>query len=38
LRAAGFSLAGIEMTHKWQGRFAFNPASTLKEQLKTIAA
>jgi len=35
------TLAGIEMVHmmrKRQGRFAFNPAPTLKEQFETIAA
>lgn len=35
------TLTGIEMVHmlrKRQGRFAFNPAPTLKEQFEAIAA
>ena len=39
--SAAVTLAGIEMVHmmrKWQGRFAFNPAPTLKEQFEAIAA
>ncbi|OYR26492.1 hypothetical protein CEV33_4579 [Brucella grignonensis] len=38
---ANATLAGIEMVHmmrKRQGRFAFNPAPTLKEQFEAIAA
>ncbi len=38
---AAVTLAGIEMIHmmrKQKGRFAFNPASSLKEQFGTIAA
>jgi hypothetical protein len=34
-------LAGIEMVHmmrKQQGRFAFDPAPSLKEQFEAIAA
>ena len=39
--SAAVTLAGIEMVHmmrKRQGRFAFNPAPSLKEQFETIAA
>lgn len=39
--AAAVTLAGIEMVHmmrKRQGRFAFNPAPSLKEQFDAIAA
>ncbi|KQZ22837.1 integrase [Mesorhizobium sp. Root552] len=39
--SAGVTLAGIEMVHmmrKRQGRFAFNPAPTLKEQFEAIIA
>ncbi len=39
--SAAVTLAGIEMVHmmrKRQGRFAFNPAPTLKEQFEAIAA
>lgn len=39
--SAAIALAGIEMVHmmrKRQGRFAFNPAPSLKEQFETIAA
>lgn len=39
--AATATLAGIEMIHmmrKRQGRFPFNPASSLSEQLEVIAA
>lgn len=38
---AAVTLAGIEMVHmmrKRQGRFAFNPAPSLKEQFRAIAA
>jgi hypothetical protein len=40
-RPDNLRLAGIEMVHmmrKHQGRFAFNPASSLKEQFEAIAA
>ncbi|MGS1097556.1 IS6 family transposase [Aquamicrobium terrae] len=40
-RSAAVTLAGIEMVHmmrKRQGRFAFNPAPSLKEQFEAIAA
>ncbi len=39
--AAVATLAGIEMVHmmrKRQGRFAFNPAPSLKEQFEAMAA
>jgi transposase-like protein len=39
--SAALTLAGIEMVHmmrKRQGRFAFNPRPTLKEQFEIIAA
>ena len=39
--SAAITLAGIEMVQmmrKRQGRFAFNPAPTLKEQFEAIAA
>ena len=39
--SAALTLAGIEMVHmmrKRQGRFAFNPAPSLKEQFEAIAA
>ena len=39
--SAAVTLAGIEMVHmmrKHQGRFAFNPVPTLKEQFEAIAA
>src|SRR5690606_29855518 len=39
--SAAVTLAGIEMIHmmrKRQGRFAFNPAPSLKEQFEAIAA
>lgn len=39
--SANATLAGIEMVHmmrKRQGRFAFNPALTIKEQFQAIAA
>ena len=39
--SASTTLAGIEMVHmmrKRQGRFAFNPTPTLKEQFEAIAA
>ena len=39
--SAEATLAGIEMVHmmrKRQGRFAFNPEATLKEQFEAIAA
>lgn len=39
--SAAITLAGIEMVQtmrKPQGRFAFNPAPTLKEQFEAIAA
>jgi len=39
--AATATLGGIKMVHmmrKRQGRVAFNPAATLKEQFKAIAA
>lgn len=39
--SATVTLAGIEMVHmmrKRQGRFAFNPASSTKEQFEAIAA
>jgi transposase-like protein len=39
--SAAVTLAGIEMAHmmrKRQGRFAFNPAPSLKEQFEAIAA
>lgn len=41
LSSAAVTLAGIEMVQmmrKCQGRFAFNPAPSLKEQFETIAA
>lgn len=41
LSSAAVTLAGIEMVHmmrKRQGRFAFNPAPSLKEQFEAIAA
>lgn len=40
-RSAANTLAGIEMVHmmrKRQGRFAFNPAPSIKEQFEVIAA
>jgi transposase-like protein len=39
--SAAVTLAGIEMVHmmrKRQGRLAFSPAPSLKEQFETIAA
>ena len=39
--SATATLGGIEMVHmmrKRQGRFAFNPEATLKEQFEAIAA
>jgi transposase-like protein len=39
--SAAVTLVGIEMVHmmrKRQGRFAFNPAPSLKEQFAAIAA
>lgn len=39
--SAAVTLAGIEMVHmmrKRQGRFAFNPEPTIKEQFEAIAA
>ncbi|TAN11987.1 MAG: DDE domain-containing protein, partial [Rhizobiaceae bacterium] len=39
--SAAATLAGIDMVHmmrRRQGRFAFNPAFTLKEQFASIAA
>ena len=41
LSSAAVTLAGIEMVHmmrKRQGRFAFNPAPSLKKQFEIIAA
>lgn len=38
---AAVTLAGMEMVHmmrKRQGRFAFNPAASFKEQFEAIAA
>ncbi len=40
-RSATATLSGIEMVQmmrKRQGRFAFNPAPTIKEQFEIIAA
>jgi transposase-like protein len=39
--SAAVTLAGTEMVHmmrKRQGRFAFNPPPSLKQQFETIAA